>query len=134
MKMLWDLMARIQATYGVDPRVYLVLVAITIPLFYVALGVVVRDLARTRRETGRISIRAALARPSFVLSLAAMVALWLVTYVYVLFWGVGLPVWVRAVVIAVMVAGGAGLVSRVRRLATVRSTRASSEQRKPRVE
>jgi hypothetical protein len=118
MEMVWDLMARIHSTYGVDPRVYFALVVITIPLFYVALGFVVRDLARTRRQTGRVSFRAALDRPSFVLSLTAMVALWLVTYVYILFWGVGLPGWVRVVVVAVMVAGGAGLVSRVRRQAT----------------
>lgn len=118
MESAWDLMARIGSTYGVDPRVYFVLVLITIPLFYVALGFVVRDLARTRSQTGRVSIRAALDRPSFVLSLMAMVALWLVTYVYILFWGVGLPGWVRAVVVAVMVAGAAGLVSRVRRQAT----------------
>jgi|BarGraIncu00421A_1022006.scaffolds.fasta_scaffold00710_13 hypothetical protein len=118
MESAWDLMARIGSTYGVDPRVYFALVLITIPLFYVALGFVVRDLARTRSQTGRVSIRAALDRPSFVLSLMAMVALWLVTYVYILFWGVGLPGWVRAVVVAVMVAGAAGLVSRVRRQAT----------------
>lgn len=118
MESAWDLMARIGSTYGVDPRVYFALVLITIPLFYVALGFVVRDLARTRSQTGRVSIRAALDRPSFVLSLMAMVALWLVTYVYILFWGVGLPGWVRAVVVAVMVAGAAGLVSRVQRQAT----------------
>ena len=113
-----ELMARVHSAYGVDPRVYFALVLITIPLFYVALGFVVRDLARTRSQTGRVSLRAALDRPSFVLSLMAMVALWLVTWVYILFWGVGLPGWVRAVVVAAMVAGGAGLVSRVRRQAT----------------
>ena len=117
MEPAWALMARIHSSYGIDPRVYFALVLITIPLFYVALGFVVRDLARTRSQTGRVSIRAAFDRPSFVLSLMAMVALWLVTYVYVLFWGVGLPGWVRAVVVVVMIAGAAGLVSRVRRQA-----------------
>lgn len=118
MERLWRYMEGIHAAYGVDPRVYLTLVLITIPLFYVALGFVVRDLARTRRQTGRVSIREAFRRPSFVLALTAMVALWLVTYVYVLFWGVGLPGWVRAAIVVVMVAGAAGLVSRIRRLAT----------------
>jgi hypothetical protein len=118
MQSAWDLMARVHSTYGVDPRIYFALVLITIPLFYVALGFVVRDLARTRSQTGQVSVRAAFDRPSFVLSLVAMVALWLATYVYILFWGVGLPWWVRAVVIAVMVAGAAGLASRVRRQAT----------------
>jgi hypothetical protein len=115
MKSAWDLMAHIRSSYGVDPRVYFALVLITIPLFYLALGFVVRDLAGTRSQTGRVSIRAAFDRPSFVLSLMAMVALWLVTYVYVLFWGVGLPGWLRAAVVAVMVAGAAGLAFRIRR-------------------
>jgi hypothetical protein len=118
MERAWDYMAGIRSAYGVDPRVYLALVLITIPLFYLALGFVVRDLARTRSQTGRVSIRAAFSRPSFVLSLSAMVALWLVTYVYVLFWGVGLPGWIRAAVVVVMVAGAAGLASRIRRRAT----------------
>jgi hypothetical protein len=117
MEPAWDLMARIHSSYGVDPRVYLALVLITIPLFYLALGFVIRDLARTRSESGRVSLRAALDRPSFVVALMAMIALWLVTYVYVLFWGVGLPAWLRAAVVAVMVAGAASLVSRIRRKA-----------------
>jgi hypothetical protein len=118
MERLWGYMDGIRATYGVDPRVYLTLVLVTIPLFYVALGFVVRDLARTLRQTGRVSLREALRRPSFALALTAMVALWLVTYVYVLFWGVGLPGWIRAAIVVVMVAGAAGLASRIRRRAT----------------
>ena len=118
MERLWGYMDGIRATYGVDPRVYLTLVLVTIPLFYVALGFVVRDLARTRRQTGRVSLRGALRRPSFALALTAMVALWLVTYVYVLFWGVGLPGWIRPAIVVVMVAGAAGLASRIRRRAT----------------
>ena len=117
MEWAWDYMARIHSAYGVDPRIYLALVFVTAPLFYLALGFVVRDLARTRSQTGRVSIRAAFDRPSFVLSLMAMVALWLVTYVYVLFWGVGLPGWARAAVVLVMIAGAAGLTSRIRRRA-----------------
>jgi hypothetical protein len=117
MERVWVYMAGIRSAYGVDPRVYLALVVITIPLFYVALGFVVRDLARARSQTGRVSFRAAFSRSSFVLPLVAMVALWLVTYVYVLFWGVGLPGWIRAAIVAVMVAGAAGLAFRVRRLA-----------------
>ena len=118
MERVWDYMAGIGSVYGVDPRIYLALVVITIPLFYVALGFVVRDLATTRSQTGRVSMRAAFSRPSFVLPLMAMVALWLVTYVYVLFWGVGLPGWIRAAVVVVMVAGAGGLVFRIRRQAT----------------
>jgi hypothetical protein len=117
MERLWDYMEGIHAAYGVDPRIYLTLVLITIPLFYLALGFVVRDLARTRSQIGRVSIREAFRWPSFVLALTAMVALWLVTYVYVLFWGVGLPGWIRAVIVVVMVAGAAGLASRIRRRA-----------------
>jgi hypothetical protein len=129
MESAWNLMAHIHSTYGVDPRVYFALVLITIPLFYVALGFVVRDLARTRSETGRLSIRAALDRPSFVLSLMAMVALWLVTYVYILFWGVGLPAWVRVVVVAVMLVGAAALVSRVRRMVAAHARRVRRSSR-----
>ena len=118
MERVWDYMAGIRSTYGLDPRIYLALVVVTIPLFYLALGFVVRDLARTRGQTGRVSIRAALNRPSFVLSLTAMVGLWLVTYVYVLFWGVGLPGWIRTAVVLVMIAGATGLAFRIRRRAT----------------
>jgi hypothetical protein len=128
MERLQGYMEGIRAAYGVDPRVYLAIVLITIPLFYVALGFVVRDLASTRRQTGTVSFREAFRRPSFVLALCSMVALWLATYVYVLFWGVGLPGWIRAAIVVLMVAGGAGLVSRIRRR-LLRQT--DTDQRQP---
>jgi len=114
MKWLWNSAQQVAATYGADPRVYFALVVVTIPPFYLAFAVVVRDLMRTRQETGSVSVRKSLSRPSFGISLLAMAVLWLVPYVYVLLWGHNFPAWFMIVMVALMGGGATGLVRRLR--------------------
>jgi hypothetical protein len=118
MKWLWDYAQGVSATYGVDPRIYLALVLVTIPPFYLALGFVVRDLARTRNGQGGMSVARAMGSRTFGIALASVVVLWLVPYLYVALWGRRLPVWFTVVLVGLMVAGGISLVRRIRRQAT----------------
>jgi hypothetical protein len=119
MSWLWDYARGVSAAYGVDPRVYLALVLVTIPPFYFALGMVVRDLARTRENGGGVSLAKAFRSRSFVVALFAMVLLWLAPYIYVALWGRHLPAWLVVAFVAFMLIGGISLVRRVRRRAAI---------------
>jgi hypothetical protein len=127
MKWLWDYAQGVSATYGVDPRIYLALVLVTIPPFYLALGFVVRDLARTRNGLGGASVARAMGSRTFRIALASVVVLWLLPYLYVVLWGRRLPVWFSVVLVGLMVAGGISLVLRIRRQATTGSANSEKE-------
>ena len=118
MTWLWDYAEGVSAAYGVDPRIYLALVLVTIPPFYFALGVVVRDLGRTRENGGGVSAAKAFRSRSFVVAFFTMVLLWLVPYAYIALWGRRLPVWFVVAFVALMLVGGISLVLRVRRRAS----------------
>jgi hypothetical protein len=116
---LWDYAQGVTATYGADPRVYLALVLVTIPPFYFALGIVVRDLAQTRENAGGVSLAKAFRSRPFVIALLAMAVLWLVPYIYVALWGRRLPAWFVGAFAALVLVGGISLVRLVRRRAAM---------------
>jgi len=111
---LWESAERIASAYGVDPRIYVGLVLVTIPPFYFAFAVVIRELLRTR-DGGRVSLARAFRGRVFVVALVAMAAVWLVPYIYVALWGRNLPVWAVVSFVALMAVGVANTVRGVRK-------------------
>lgn len=108
----------IQTSYGVDPRIFIGLVLVTVPPFYLALALAVRAFIRAHRAGVR-----ARSDSTFVAATSAVVALWLLPYGYVALFG-RLPWWGWAAFVAILVTGGYRLVrsgrGRAARLATGR--------------
>lgn len=108
----------IQASYGVDPRIFIGLVLVSVPPFYLALALAVRAFVRAHRAGVQ-----AWSDSTFITATSAVVALWLLPYGYVALFG-RLPWWGWAAFVVVLVVGGYRLVrsglGRVARLATDR--------------
>ena len=114
-RQLWDYLGGFAIRYGADPRIYVGLILVTIPPFYLALGIMIRDLAKLRRQEARVSLDVALRCRSLVVASIVLVVVWAVPYVYVLCWGRNLPGVVLLMVLVLLLAGGLGIVGRARR-------------------
>ena len=101
--------ASIRESYGVDPRIFSALVAVTIPPFYVAFAIAVRAALGARKMGQPLA-----ADWSFLIATSVGVAAWLLPYAYVAAFG-RLSAWAWAVFLLIFLIGAARLVLSLRR-------------------
>jgi hypothetical protein len=93
----------VRASYGVDTRVFIALIAVSIPPFYIVFAIAIRRLAGLRRSGG--SAPGAVARDrTFMTAVTVVAATWLLPYIYVALFG-RLPWWAW-VLFALLLADG----------------------------
>jgi hypothetical protein len=102
----------IRIAYGVDPRVFIALVLVSIPPFYIAFAVAVRSLVRLRQQRAP-----AASDKAFIAASSVVVATWLLPYAYVALFG-RLPWWAWWLLAVLLVAGALRLLRTGRKRAS----------------
>lgn len=80
-------------TYDVDPVIFIVLIIISIPFYYYSLYVMGKTIIHLKTEH-KLRSREILKHHEFVRALVVNQIAWFLPYIYVIFWGRNIPIWI----------------------------------------
>jgi len=89
-------------TYHVNPNIFLLIYIISIPIFYIAIYFIAKELMAIKKEHGKITAKHFLYEEALSFWMIVLLLDYLAPYLYIAIFGENLPTWVWAVIIIVV--------------------------------